>query len=54
VPWDSRQRPYTLRPPTLGFHDIFRADGTPYRVRETQIIKTLSAAPKSVMPAMAE
>ena len=34
MPWDSWQRPYTLRPPTLWFHDIFRADGTPYRARE--------------------
>ena len=54
MPWDSWQRPYTLRSPTLWFHDIFRADGTPYRVRETQIIKTLSAAPKMVVPATAE
>jgi hypothetical protein len=54
MPWDSWQRPYTLRPPTLWFHDIFRADGTPYRAREAAIIKTLSAAPKKVVPATAE
>lgn len=52
MPWDSWQRPYTLKPPTLWFHDIFRPDGTPYRARETAIIKSLSAAPKSVVPAM--
>jgi hypothetical protein len=52
MPWDSWQRPYTLRPPTLWFHDILRADGTPYRARETAIIKTLSDAPKTVVPAM--
>ena len=52
MPWDSWQRPYTLKPPTLWFHDIFRPDGTPYRARETAIIKRLSAAPKSVVPAM--
>jgi len=52
MPWDSWQRPYTLKPPTLWFHDIFRPDGTPYRARETAIIKTLSAAPKNVVPAM--
>jgi hypothetical protein len=52
MPWDSWQRPYTLKPPTLWFHDIFRRDGTPYRVRETQTIKRLSAAPKTVVPAM--
>ncbi|MBW8707762.1 MAG: 1,4-beta-xylanase [Alphaproteobacteria bacterium] len=50
MPWDSWQRPYTLRPPTVWFHDIFRADGTPYRLREVAIIKGLSAAPKTVVP----
>jgi hypothetical protein len=52
MPWDSWQRPYTLKPPTLWFHDIFRPDGTPYRAREAAIIKSLSAAPKNVVPAM--
>jgi hypothetical protein len=52
MPWDSWQRPYTLKPPTLWFHDIFRPDGTPYRAREVAIIKSLSAAPKNVVPAM--
>jgi hypothetical protein len=52
MPWDSWQRPYTLKPPTLWFHDIFRPDGTPYRARETAIIRRLSAAPKNVVPAM--
>ncbi len=51
MPWDSWQRPYTLRPPTLWFHDIFRADGTAYRAREIAIIKRLSAAPKTIVPA---
>lgn len=50
MPWDSWQRPYTLRPPTLWFHDIFRADGTAYRAREIAIIKRLSAAPKTIVP----
>jgi hypothetical protein len=50
MPWDSWQRPYTLRPPTLWFHDIFRADGTAYRTREIAIIKRLSAAPKTIVP----
>jgi hypothetical protein len=52
MPWDSWQRPYTLRPPTVWFHDIFRPDGTPYRAREVETIKRLSAAPKTVIPAM--
>jgi hypothetical protein len=50
MPWDSWQRPYTLRPPTVWFHDLLHADGTPYRVREAQTIKALSAAPKGVVP----
>jgi hypothetical protein len=52
MPWDSWQRPYTSRPPTVWFHDILHPDGTPYRAREVAIIKRLSAAPKSVVPAM--
>jgi hypothetical protein len=52
MPWDSWQRPYTLRPPTVWFHDLLHPDGTPYRVREIETIKRLSAAPKTVIPAM--
>ena len=52
MPWDSWQRPYTLRPPTVWFHDLLHPDGTPYRAREIEIIKRLSAAPKTVVPAM--
>ena len=50
MPWDSWQRPYTLRPPTVWFHDLLHADGTPYRPREVAIIKALSAAPKGAVP----
>jgi len=50
MPWDSWQRPYTLRPPTIWFHDVLRPDGSPYRAREVEIIKRLSAAPKTVVP----
>lgn len=50
MPWDSWQRPYTLRPPTAWFHDLLHSDGTPYRPREIAIIKALSAAPKGVVP----
>lgn len=52
LPWDSWQRPYTSRPPVVWHHELFRADGTPYRAREIEIIKKLSAAPKTVVPAM--
>jgi hypothetical protein len=50
MPWDSWQRPYTSKPPTLWFHDILKPDGTPYRAREVALIKSLSAAPKSMVP----
>jgi hypothetical protein len=43
MPWDSWQRPYTANPPTLWFHDIFYADGKPYRKAETDQIRTLTA-----------
>jgi hypothetical protein len=52
LPWDSWQRPYTLRPPTVWFHDLLHRDGTPYRTREIEIIRRLSAAPKTAIPAM--
>jgi len=41
-PWDSYQHPYTDREPTVWFHDLFHADGTPYRQREIDIIQTLT------------
>ena len=52
LPWDSWQRPYTSRPPVVWHHDLLYRDGTPYREREIEIIKKLSAAPKSVVPAL--
>ena len=52
LPWDSWQRPYTSRPPVVWHHELLRGDGTPYRAREIEIIKKLSAAPKTVVPAM--
>ena len=52
LPWDSWQRPYTARPPVVWHHDLLRSDGTPYRPREIEIIKKLSAAPKTVVPAL--
>jgi len=50
LPWDSWQRPYTARPPVVWHHELLRADGTPYRAREIEIIKKLSVAPKMVVP----
>jgi hypothetical protein len=47
LPWDSWKHPYitadhvTDQPPVWQ-HDIFRADGTPYREREVEIIRNLT------------
>jgi len=37
-PWDSWKKAYT-REPDLWFHDIFRANGTPYRMSEVLFIR---------------
>jgi hypothetical protein len=47
MPWDSWKRPYTDEPPTLWFHDLLRADGTPYREREAQILRELTGASRA-------
>jgi hypothetical protein len=52
LPWDSWKKPYTFEEPTIWFHEVFRADGTPYRQAETDLIRTLAAAPKFVVPPM--
>jgi len=51
LPWDSWQRPYTARPPVVWHHELLKGDGTPYRAREIEIIKKLSAAPRNAVPA---
>ena len=43
LPWDSWQHPYVEHNPPVWHHDIFRADGTPYREREVALIRALSA-----------
>jgi hypothetical protein len=42
LPWDSWQRPYVLVTPTVWFHDVFYENGTPYREREVEILRTLT------------
>jgi hypothetical protein len=42
-PWDSWKKAYTSEPP-VWFHDIFRADGTPYRPEEVAFIRSLTLA----------
>jgi hypothetical protein len=44
LPWDSWQRPYVLEQPTIWFHDVFHADGTPYRQREVDLIREVTAS----------
>lgn len=50
LPWDSWQRPYVLIQPGVWHHDLLRPDGTPYREREAEILRSLSAAPRGVVP----
>lgn len=42
MPWDSWEKPYVMRPPILWFHDIFYADGKPYRQAEVDMIKAMA------------
>src|SRR5687767_1261948 len=42
LPWDSWQKPYIDREPAVWFHEIFTADGTPYRAEEVELIKKLT------------
>ncbi len=41
-PWGSKEGGSEPNP---WFHDIFRKDGKPYDVKETELIKQLSSAP---------
>ncbi len=42
-PWDSWRKKYTAEP-EVWFHDIFRADGTPYRAEEVRYIQQVLGA----------
>jgi hypothetical protein len=44
LPWDSWRHPYILEQPPVWFHEVFRTDGTPYREREVEIIRSLTGA----------
>lgn len=41
-PWDSWSKKYTAEP-KLWFHDIFRADGTPYKESEVDFIRKITS-----------
>jgi hypothetical protein len=45
LPWDSWVRPYVLAQPTVWFHDVFYPDGTPYRLREVDLMRQLTGRP---------
>lgn len=40
LPWDSWKNPYVNREPAVWFHEIFRADGQPYRQDEADFIRS--------------
>ncbi len=44
LPWDSWQHPYIKQQPAVWFHDIFRADGEPYRPEEVAFIRKMTGA----------
>jgi hypothetical protein len=48
LPWDSWIRPYTLYEPPIWFHEVFRTDGKPYREREVQLFRDLTASNKGM------
>ncbi|RJF90630.1 endo-1,4-beta-xylanase [Sphingomonas cavernae] len=50
MPWDSWKKPYTYDEPTIWFHEVLRTDGTPYRKAEVDLIRSLTSAPKGVVP----
>jgi hypothetical protein len=53
-PWDSWKKPYTSDEPAVWFHDIFRADGTPYRQAEIDMIRAYTKAPKGTVPELSK
>ena len=47
LPWDSWERPYVDREPSIWFHEIFRNDGKPYLVEEVEFIRRMSGKTKA-------
>jgi hypothetical protein len=51
LPWDSWTIPYVNgREPAVWHHEVFHADGTPYRQAEVDLIRAMARAPKGVVP----
>jgi hypothetical protein len=42
LPWDSWEHPYTDRQPPEWFHDVFDADGKPYKQQEVDFIRQIT------------
>ena len=42
LPWESWEHPYVRSQPPVWFHDILKADGTPYRPAEVDLIRQLT------------
>jgi hypothetical protein len=47
LPWDSWERPYTNREPSIWFHEVFRTNGTPYIPEEVEFIKRMTGKTKA-------
>jgi hypothetical protein len=50
LPWDSWTRPYVDIQPAVWFHDIFKADGSPYRQREIDLLRNTTGRGTNVLP----
>jgi hypothetical protein len=46
LPWDSWLNPYVKTEPAVWFHEVLRADGTPYLAQETDLIRQLTGMGK--------
>jgi hypothetical protein len=46
LPWDSWQRPYVDREPSVWFHEVFRNDGKPYLPEEVEFIRRMTGKAK--------
>jgi hypothetical protein len=47
LPWDSWQKPYVDREPSVWFHEIFHPDGRPYRAEEVEFIRRMTGKVKT-------
>jgi hypothetical protein len=48
LPWDSWERPYVGREPSIWFHEVFRTDGRPYIPEEVEFIKRMTGKVKGM------